>query len=131
MKYLLMMNTMKSEQAPFPGWSPEDIQRHIGFMISFVKGLAQSGELVAAEGLSWPSEAKLVRAGDQGEVLTDGVFPETKEFLAGFWIVDVEHAQRAYELAAQISAAPGLAGAPMKMAIEVRQIMSGPPPEFL
>ena len=62
------------------------------------------------------------------EAIMDGVFPETKEFLAGFWIVDVETTQRAYELAAEASTAPGPGGRPLNMAIEVRQVLfSGPP----
>ena len=66
-----------------------------------------------------------------GEPITDGVFPETKEFLAGYWIVDVETPQRAYAIAAEASAAPGPGGKPLNMPIEVRAVMSGPPPEFL
>ncbi|HMG54791.1 MAG TPA: YciI family protein, partial [Kofleriaceae bacterium] len=68
-----------------------------------------------------------VRAGADGKPITDGVFPEAKEFLAGYWIVDVDRTERAYEIAARASAAPGPGGAPMNMAIEVRQVMSGPP----
>ena len=55
--------------------------------------------------------------------MTDGVFPESKEFLAGYWIVDVESAERAYEIAARISGAPGPGGSALSMPIEVRQIM--------
>jgi hypothetical protein len=82
--------------------------------------------LVGAEGLAGPDQAKLVRAGKDGRPVTDGVFPEAKEFLAGFWIVDVDTPERAYEIAAEASAAPGPGGAPLNMAIEVRQVMSGP-----
>ena len=59
--------------------------------------------------------------------ITDGVFPETKEFLAGYWIVDVDSPERADELAAAASAAPGPGGAPLNLAIEVREVMSGLP----
>jgi hypothetical protein len=59
--------------------------------------------------------------------VTDGVFPEAKEFLAGFWIVDVESAERAYEIAAKASLAPGPGGAPLFIPIEVRQVLSAPP----
>ena len=76
-------------------------------------------------------DAKLVRAGDNGRPVTDGVFPESKEFLAGFWILNVDKPERAYEIAAKVSAAPGAKGVPLNMPIEVRPIMSGPPPEFL
>ena len=131
MKYILMKNTMKAGQPAFEGWSKKDIQAHIAFMRSFGKSLHESGELVSAEGLAFPDQAKLVRAGKDGAPITDGVFPESKEFLAGYWIVDVATAERAYAVAAAASAAPGPNGVPLNMPIEVRQVMSGPPPEYL
>ena len=130
MKYILMMNTMRAGAAAFPGWSKADIQAHIAFMIDIDKQLQASGELVFAEGLSFPDQAKLVRVRKDGTPVTDGVFPESKEFLAGFWIVDVDSPERACEIAARISAAPGPGGAPAELPIEVRPIMSAPP-EFL
>jgi len=130
MKYIVMMNTMRTDKSPFPGWSQDDVQRHIGFMMGLNKELRDSGELVSAEGLSFPEQAKLVRADADGMPVTDGVFPESKEFLAGFWIVDVDSPERAYRIAARISAAPGSRGAPLNMPIEVRPIMSGPPPDL-
>lgn len=129
MKYILMMNTMKAGQG-VPDWSRNDFQAHIAFMMSFNKELRESGELVSAEGLAFPDQAKLVRAGKDGTPVTDGVFPESKEFLAGYWIVDVDTPERAYEIAARASAAPGPGRAPLNMPIEVRQVMSGPPPEM-
>jgi hypothetical protein len=129
MKYILMMNTMKSGHG-IPEWPKADLQAHIAFMMSLNKELRQAGEFVLAEGLSFPNEAKLVRAGADGMPVTDGVFPESKEFLAGFWIVDVESPDRAYAIAARISAAPGPKGAPLNMPIEVRPVPSGPPPEM-
>jgi hypothetical protein len=125
------MNTLKEGAEAFGTWPKKDILAHIAFMIGLSKDLKESGELVSAEGLAFPAEAKLVRAGKDGAPITDGVFPESKEFLAGYWIVDVESAERAYQVAARASAAPGIGGAPMNMAIEVRQVMSGPPPDLL
>jgi hypothetical protein len=126
MKYMLMMNTMKIRHG-VPQWSQKDLQAHIGFMIGLNKELHERGELVSAEGLSFPDQAKLVRAGKNGIPITDGVFPESKEFLAGFWIIDVDSPERAYAVAAKVSAAPGPGGAPLNMPIEVRPVMSGPP----
>src|SRR5438034_2710145 len=77
------------------------------------KELAESGELVAVEGLAFPDQAKLVRGRKDGTPAADGVFPESKEFLAGYWIVDVETPDRAYAIAAMASAAPGPGGAPL------------------
>jgi hypothetical protein len=108
-------------------WSPEDFKAHIAFMHGFNKELTDAGEFVSVEGLSPPGQAKLVRAGKGGAPVTDGPFPESKEFLAGYWIVEVDQPERAYELAAKASAAPGRGGAPLNMPIEVRQVMSGPP----
>jgi len=130
MKYMLMMNTPGSGPYQIASWPQKDIQAHIAFMIDFSRKLGESGELVAAEGLAGPDEARLVRAGKDGRPVTDGVFPEAKEFLAGYWIVDVESPERAYEIAAQASAAPGRGGEPLNMAIEVRQVMSGPPEDL-
>ena len=130
MKYILMMNTMRAEQG-VPNWPRGDLRAHIAFMKKLNQDLHESGELVSAEGLSFPDQAKLVRAGKDGAPITDGVFPESKEFLAGFWIVDVETPERAYAIAARASAAPGPGGAPLNMPIEVRPVMSGPPPEMM
>jgi hypothetical protein len=131
MKYMLMMNTPGKGPYQIAGWPKKDIQAHIGFMIALNKKLREAGEFVAAEGLSGPDQAKLVRAGQDGVPVTDGVFPESKEFLAGYWIVDVDSPERAYAIAAEASAAPGPGGVPLNMAIEVREVMSGPPPDFL
>jgi hypothetical protein len=130
MKYILMMNTMRAGHG-VPAWAQKDLQAHVAFMIGLNQELCQSGELVSAEGLSFPDQAKLVRAGKDGVCITDGVFPESKEFLAGYWIVDVDSPERAYAIAAKASAAPGPGGAPLNMPIEVRAIMSGPPSEML
>ncbi len=130
MKYILMMNTMKAGHG-VPSWPRKDLQAHIAFMKNLNKELRESGELVAAEGLAFPDQARLVRAGSNGLPLTDGIFPESKEFLAGFWIVDVDTPERAYAIAAKASAAPGPGGAPLNMPIEVRPVMSAPPPEMM
>jgi hypothetical protein len=130
MKYILMMNCPRDGYSQFGSWPKQDIEAHIGFMIGFGKKLSAAGELVGAEGLASPVEAKLIRAGKDGKPITDGVFPETKEFLAGYWIVQVDSPERAYQIAAEASAAPGVGGAPMNMAIEVREVMSGPPEDF-
>ena len=131
MKYILMMNCPKTGYDTFGVWPKKDIQAHIAFMRSFDKELRESGELVSAEGLADPKQAKLVRAGKDGAPVTDGVFPEAKEYLAGYWIIEVDSPEQAYAIAARASAAPGPGGNPANLAIEVRQVMSGPPEEFL
>jgi hypothetical protein len=128
MRFMLMMNVPRGTgDYQIGSWSPADIQAHIGFMRDLNKDLTAAGELVGAEGLAAPGEARVVRAGQNGvPAVTDGPFPEAKEFLAGFWIVDVENAQRAYEIAARISTAPGPGRTPLIIPVEVRQVMSAP-----
>jgi hypothetical protein len=130
MKYMLMMNTRGGGPYQIASWPEQDIKAHIAFMKNVNKKLSAAGELVGAEGLSGPDQAKVVRAGVNGEPITDGVFPESKEFLAGYWIVDVETPERAYAIAAEASAAPGPGGKPLNLPIEVRQVMTGPPTDW-
>ena len=124
MKYILMMSGTKAEFEDFFRWSKKDLGANIAFMRAFNKELKDSGVLVATEGLGFPDQGRIVRAGKDGEPITDGVFPESKEFLAGYWIVDVERPEEAYRIAARASAAPGPGGAPGNQPIEVRQLMS-------
>lgn len=131
MKYILMMNAPKAGFDTYRAWSEKDVQAHFGVLTAINKDLTESGEFVATEGLAWPDQAKIVRGTEHGRPITDGVFPESKEFLAGFWIVDVETPGRAYEIAARISAAPGPGGVPTNMPIEVREIMTKRPVELL
>ncbi len=129
MKYMLMMHAPRGDgDYQVSSWSPEDFQAHIQFMVDLNAELTNSGELVGAEGLAPPAEARIVRAGGNGTpAVTDGPFAEAKEFLAGYWIVEVDKPERAHEIAAKASAAPGPGGEPLRMPIEVRQVMSAPP----
>lgn len=130
MKYLLMMNTPKGNgNYQIDEWVEEDLQVHLQFLADFNKRLKESGEFAGVQGLTSPGQARLVRANSDGTPNTDGVFPESKEFLAGYWIVDVESEQRAIQIAAEASAAPGPRGRPLNMPIEVRQVMSNMPGE--
>ncbi len=133
MKYMLMMHAPRAgwKDAGIGTWPQEDIKSHINFMLGFNKELTQAGEFVNAQGLALPEEARVVRAGRTGAPeVTDGPFPEAKEFLAGFWIIDCDSKERAYELAARVSAAPGKGGVPLNMPIEVREVMSAPPADL-
>jgi hypothetical protein len=123
MKYMLMMNAPGGGPYQIMKWPKQDIEAHMAFMHGLNKKLREAGELVDGAGLTGPDQAKLVRAGANGEPVTDGVFPETKEFLAGYWIVDVESSERAFQIAAEASMAPGPGGEPLRMALEVRQVM--------
>ena len=127
MKYMLMMHAPRGTgEFQVNSWSPEELQAHIGFMIDLNRQLTANGELVGAEGLAPPGQAKLVRAGKNGAPITDGPFAESKEYLVGYWIVQVDTPNRAYEIAAKASTAPGPGGAPLYIPIEVREVMSAP-----
>jgi len=124
MKYILLMNGNKAGVDSYRAWSKSDIQAHFEFLKRLNKDLMESGELVANEGLGSPEQARVVRSGNNGTPITDGIFPETKEFLLGYWMVDVDSPERAYQIAARLSSGPGPGGVPTNMPIEVRQIMT-------
>lgn len=127
MKFILMMQCTAAQWESLSTWKPEEFRAHIAFMKRLNQRLSERGELVAAEGLDMPINAKVVRASKGGApAVTDGPFPETKEFLAGFWIVDCESRERAIAIAGEASAAPGPGGTPMGIPIELRQVMSAP-----
>lgn len=130
MKYILMMNCPRNAYEFIGSWPKKAVQDHMAFMHSLNKYLRESGELVATEGLADPKQAVIVRVGKDGAPVTDGVFPESKEFLAGYWIVDVDSEKRAHEIAARASSAPGADGKPFVIPIEVRQVMSQAPAEW-
>jgi hypothetical protein len=128
MKFMLMMHAPRGNgDYQIKQWKPEEFRAHIQFMKHLNKGLGEAGELVGAEGLAPPGQARIVRSNGGAPEVTDGPFAESKEFLVGFWIVDVENAERAYAIAGEASTAPGPGGKPLGINIEVRQVMSGPP----
>lgn len=128
MKYMLLMHgSERVDGPPIHMWDPADVGAHIQFMHDVNAKLVADGEFVDAQGLAGPQDAKVVRAAKAGAPeVTDGPFPESKEFLAGFWVIDVESQDRAIEVAAAISLAPGPGGVPLNLPIEVRQVMSAP-----
>jgi hypothetical protein len=128
MKYMILMNVTAKDFNTFGTMSRDDIGRHIGFMHTLNADLKKRGEFVIAEGLTPPNEAKIVRAREGGgaPIVTDGPFAEGKEFLAGWWIVDVASHARAVELCAHISTAPGVGGTPMNFPVELRPVGQAP-----
>lgn len=128
MKYMLIMNSPRDGYDQYMSWPKEILEANGAFMEAITKKMDQAGELLGTVGLASPKQAKLVRAGKDGKPSTDGVFPESKEFLAGYWIVDVDSAERAYQIAAEVSTAPGttviINGKPVDYFwIEVREVM--------
>jgi hypothetical protein len=132
-KYLLLKHYSGGPEplpscVPMSEWTADEITAHIAFQHEVVRMLTESGELVDARGLS--TEGAYVRFGGPGAapVVTDGPFPETKELVAGWFLVDVDSQDRAHEIAAQVSAAPGKDGEPIYEWIEVRPVMDDAPP---
>lgn len=132
-KFLLLMNYGPAANCdvPMDRWAPEDIAAHIRFQQDLGQELAENGELVDGQGLAGPELAKTVTfTGEGAPVVTDGPFPEAKEMLAGYWMVDTT-LERALEIAAKASAAPGPNGVPIGQPIQVRELMSAPAPSDL
>ncbi len=132
MRFMLMQNYggVEADCAPMDQWSTEEVQAHIEFQVTLNRRLEELGELIDAQGLAGPDQARMVVSdGTSAPLVTDGPFPESKELLAGYRIVEVDTTERAVEIAAEISAAPGQGGAPIRQRIEVRQVMSAPDPE--
>jgi hypothetical protein len=129
MKYILLMSGTKAGVDTYHAWSQKDIEAHLVVLRTIAKELTESGEFVATQGLAEPGEAKVVRGEKNGLPVTDGIFPESKEFLLGYWIIDVGSPERAYAVAGWISAAPGPGGVPTNMPIEVRGFASPAQPK--
>jgi hypothetical protein len=133
MRFMLLQSygAVESGCPPISEWSPEDIKAHIEFQQVLNAELAERGELVDAQGLAGPERAKFVVSdGISAPVITDGPYPEFKELLAGYRLLDVETTARAIEVAARASAAPGPNGVPIRQPIEVREVLSAPDPEL-
>ncbi|MDB5074182.1 MAG: hypothetical protein JWO42_361 [Chloroflexi bacterium] len=130
LKYMLLMNSGPIEGVPSTyQWTPEEVKAGWAHMGQLYQELTESGELVGTEMLAGPQAAKFVTSdGVSAPVVTDGPFPESKELLAGYWMVDVESEERAIEIAARTSAAPGPGGRPTRRPIELRPIMSAHDP---
>ena len=110
MKFMMQMN-VKGGSYQMAGWSKQDVKAMVDFMNSFNAELKSKGQWVTGEGLVSPDQTRIVHAGDDGRpVVTDGPFAESKEFIAGFWIVEVKNADEAHALAAKVSLCPGPGG---------------------
>jgi hypothetical protein len=133
-KYLLLKHYRHAGPAPhrpappMDQWAPEDVEAHMAFQRHVIDVLTENGEYVDAQALT--TARTWVRYGgpDAAPVTTDGPHPETSELVAGWFMIDVDSRERALEVAAYVSSEPGFGGEPMYEWIDVREIMSGPPP---
>jgi len=108
---------------PFDQWTPEEVDAHMAFQHDIARVLQENGEFVDAQALT--RDGAWVRYGgrDAAPVVTDGPFAEAKEVVAGWFMIDVESQERAYEVAAWVSSAPGKDGKPIHEWLQVRQVM--------
>ncbi|KRF17803.1 hypothetical protein ASG90_05530 [Nocardioides sp. Soil797] len=132
MKYLLLKHyrggptPMPSCSTPMDQWTPQEVSDHIQFMHDLAAELEQSGEWVDGQALS--AEGTFVRYDGEGRPpVTDGPFAETKDLIAGWMAIDVDSLERAHEVAAKLSSAPGAGGEPLYEWLEVRPFLSEPP----
>jgi hypothetical protein len=131
MKYLMLKHyrggpTPAVDYPPMDRWTPEEVDAHMQYMSDFATRLQETGEFVDSQALA--AEGAFVRFGGEGRPpVTDGPFAETKDLIAGWMIIDVDSWERAMELAAELSAAPGAGGEPLHEWLEVRPFLTDAP----
>ena len=133
MKYMIIMeasqqhyDAMAGKDSSVPTWKPEEVQAMSNFMNELNEDLRARGEWVDGQGLTDPAHARRVQRQDGEAVVTDGPYAETKEVLAGFWIVDVESIDRATEIAAHVTTCPGPGGEVDGMPVDIRPVHESP-----
>ncbi|MER8042501.1 YciI family protein [Streptomyces sp. NPDC094032] len=122
MKYLVMVQGAQADYDAMngkandhsPAWSEQELRAMFAFMNAINDDLAESGELVDAQGLVEPARTRFVTADTEGRpVVTDGPYGETKEVLAGYWVLDCASLERVTEIAARVAQCPAPAGSPV------------------
>jgi len=129
-KYLLLKHYQGAPEPvnciPMSEWTPDEVTAHIQFMQDFASELERTGEFVDAQALA-PEGRWVTSSPETGQPVTDGPFAETKDLIAGWMVIDVDTEERAFELAAGLSMAPGAGGRPIHEWLEVRPFMEAPP----
>jgi hypothetical protein len=129
MRYMIIMeasqqhyDAMSGKTTAVPTWAPEELEAMYAFMNDLNKDLVARGEWVDGQGLTAPAHARRVTRVDGETVVTDGPYAETKEVLAGYWIVDVDSIDRATEIAAHVTTCPGPGGSVDGLPVDIRPI---------
>ena len=129
-KYLLLKHyrgaPASANDVPIDQWTPDEVDAHVGFMNDWAAGVERAGELVDVQALS-PDGVWVRHDGEGRPPVTDGPFAETKDLIAGWYVIDVDSYERAIELAGDLSAAPGAGGEPIHEWLELRPFLSTPP----
>lgn len=130
MKYMIMLygaqrdyDLMSGKATGYPDVKPEDFGPMYAFMGQWNQELAESGELVDAQGLAAPVLTRRLQLKDGVPVVTDGPYAETEEVLAGYTIVECESMDRATEIAGRITKCPYPANAPGELIVDIRPII--------
>ncbi|MEC3981474.1 YciI family protein [Amycolatopsis sp. H20-H5] len=99
MKYLIMI-TMNP--AAFDGLAQQERDGIMEAMGPFMEKITATGELLGSQALADPRESSVVKVRDGVPVVTDGPYTESKEYLAGYYLVEVESKERAVEIAGMV-----------------------------
>jgi hypothetical protein len=133
MKYLVMVQGTQADyegmrgkpSAGSPTWSEAELAAMYAYMGAINNDLSETGELVDAQGLAEPARTRLVNAGEDGRtVITDGPYGETKELMAGYWVLECESLERVTEIAARVTRCPGPEGL-TNYPVVIRPILDG------
>ena len=99
MKYVLMIY---ANEQTWAGLGPDEWTKAIAAQEAFNAEHFASGELLGAFGLADAGRAKVVRVREGTPAVTDGPYLEAKEYLASYYLLDVESEQRALDIAARM-----------------------------
>ncbi len=134
MKYLVMVQGSHADYEAMtgrgsehsPAWDKESLAAMFDHMTTLNKELMASGELIDAQGLTDPAETWMVSVDADGNpVVTDGPYAETKEVLAGYWVLECDSLERVTEIAARAARCPQPAGA-AEYPVVIRRIGEAP-----
>lgn len=88
-QYLLSTYSV-ADQVPGAPSSPEEMQEFMGRVIALEAEMDATGTFLFGGALHGPDAATVVRLGDGETITTDGPFPEAKEHIAGFYVINAE-----------------------------------------
>jgi hypothetical protein len=119
MRFMMLVKADKNSEA---GVLPS--KELLAEMGKFNEEMMKAGVMLAGEGLHASSKGARITFAGTKRTVTDGPFPETKELLAGFWLIQVRSKQEAIEWASRVPFADGV--------VEVRQVFEASdfPPEI-
>jgi hypothetical protein len=112
MRFMLLVKATPDTEAGVP--PSEELLRE---MTKFNEELVKAGVLLAGEGLQPSSKGARVKFSGNKRTVIDGPFTETKELVAGFWLIQVKSLQEAIEWVKRVPNPTGEEGV-----IEIRQV---------